>query len=173
MVITIATPADTAIIAHTYDELFAYEVDTQAWTNWNPHIYPTYETAEQAVSLQDMYVVRTAGIITGSFRINQEQPAEYAQQPWKYPALPQHVLVLHTLCIRPMYSGQGIAHRILDFACRYGRSHGCITFRIDTYAGNMPAAHLYEQYGFRLVSIAPLLLHGSIQENQRFYEYKL
>ena len=68
---------------------------------------------------------------------------------------------------------QGIAHRILDFACRYGRSHGCITFRIDTYAGNMPAAHLYEQYGFRLVSIAPLLLHGSIQENQRFYEYKL
>lgn len=171
--ITMAVPSDAVAIAATYDELFAHEAVTKPWSNWQAQVYPTRSTVNKGISLKDMYRIEKDGLLAGSFRMNQDQPDEYAQQPWKYPADPNQVLVVHTLCIRPACSGQGIARQVLDYACDYGRKNGCRVFRIDTYLGNLPAAHLYESYGFRLAGIGKAVLNGAIHEDQRFYEFQL
>ena len=50
---------------------------------------------------------------------------------------------------------------------------GCTVIRLDTWAGNTPAARLYQTNGFSLCGRAEVLFQGRIPEELIFLEYQI
>lgn len=168
-----ATPADVAAIAQTYTRLLTHEQQNGRNSNWRLDIYPTAQSAEQAVQAGEMYILEQDGQLVASMVLNNNQAAEYQQMPWQYAAEPEQVLVIHTLCIPPEQSGRGLATQMLNFAKEFAQNTGCHVIRLDTYAHNEPAKRLYQKHGFHIVGYADALLQGLIPEELVFMEYAL
>ena len=101
--------------------------------------------------------------------LNQTQLPEYAGIDWAYPA--QRVLVIHTLCIPPAQAGRGYGRAMVRFALEEAARQGCQALRLDTYAGNAPAAGLYRGLGFRYAGRAECDFQGLITEPLIFFEH--
>lgn len=168
-----ATIDDIPAVAQSYQELFHYEAVHGSTTNWADGLYPTKNTAEHAFAAGTLYVLEEAGAVCGSVILNQIQPSEYEKIEWVYSAEPTKVLVIHTLCICPSQAGKGYGRQMVSYVMEKARQLGCRAVRLDTWEGNRPAASLYESMGFRLAGSAPMCLHGVIQEQQIFLEYKV
>ena len=165
-----AERADIAAVAASYRELFAYEEAHGKQTNWVPGLYPSENTAQTAWKTGTLYVLEENGVLGGSMILNHIQPPEYRMIDWHCTAEAAKVLVLHTLCIAPSQKGKGYGRQCIEFAMQYAAQIGCKAVRLDTWAENHPAASLYEKAGFRLAGTAPMLLQGTIQEQQIFFE---
>ena len=154
-----ATAADIDSVEQSYLQLLDHEALHGGHTNWVRDVYPTRATAEGALSEGTLFVLEEDGVVRGSMILNQTQLPEYAGIDWAYPA--QQVLVIHTLCISPAQAGRG-----------YGRAiQGCQALRLDTYAGNEPAAGLYRGLGFRYAGRAECDFQGLITEPLIFFEH--
>ena len=168
-----ATEADIAAIGESYTELLTYEQEHGGFSNWQLGVYPTVQVAEERVPRGEMYVLTEAGELCASMVLNHEQAPEYADVPWAYRAEPTQVLVIHTLCIPPQAAGHGYGTQMVRFAQDYARSQGCTVIRLDTYAHNEPAKHLYQKLGFRIAGWGRMRLQGLIDEKQVYLECKL
>lgn len=166
-----ATPADVPAIGETYTQLLTHEQTHGSHSNWQLGVYPTEAFAAEHV--HNMYVLEDGGRIAASMLLNQEQAAEYAAIPWQYPAAPEEVLVIHTLCIPPDLAGRGYGRQMVAFAKETAKAQGCRVVRIDTYAYNEPAKALYQKQGFRIAGFADCLHHGLIQEKLVYLECSL
>lgn len=62
---------------------------------------------------------------------------------------------------------------MVRFAIEQARESNCRTVRMDTWAGNKPAAALYQKAGFRFAGTTHILLQGLIPEEQIFFELQL
>ena len=82
-------------------------------------------------------------------------------------------MVGHTLCVLPGVKRHGIGRAFVEFGMELGREKGCKVMRFDTHIDNIPASHLYENMGFRLVSTGPAILNGLVPVTLRYYEKKL
>lgn len=174
MIIEKATKNDIDAVAQSYEELFDYYEEHEDTTHWLRGTYPTRAVAEQGVEKGWLYVLRTDdGTLLASMLLNHEQGVEYADQPWRYEAAPEKVLVVHTLCVRPASKGKGAGHRMVEFAIDLAKKEGCSVMRFDTNLDNIPASHLYENLGFQLVSTGPANLNGLLPVRLRYYEKKL
>lgn len=160
MTIRKATLADAEGITAIYNAIHDQEEQGLATTGWVRAIYPTGETARQAIRLGDMYVAVEDDVIVAAARINQEQVAEYAQAAWKHPARDGEIMVLHTLVVDPAAKGRGIASRFVAFYEDFAREHGCPCLRMDTNARNTPARGLYRKLGYEEVGIVPSCFNG-------------
>ena len=165
-----AIPMDIPGISRTYEELLTHEEAHGGTSNWKLGIYPTIAVPEKSIPLGTMYVLTENEEICGSMVLNQDQAEEYAAVPWQYPAQPEQVLVIHTLCIPPKKAGHGYGTKMVEFAKRLVQEQGCTVIRIDTYAHNYPAKLLYEKSGFRIAGYGEILLQGLIQEEQVYLE---
>lgn len=161
---------DLETVAGSYLRLLTYEKEQGGNSNWVLGVYPTKTTAETAIEEQTLYVLEEDGTFCGSMILNKKQPPEYGQISWRYPAADEDVMVIHTLCIPPEQAGKGRATQLVRFALQAARESGCTAIRLDTWAGNRPAAALYEKMGFHLAGTAPILLQGLIPEDQIFFE---
>lgn len=168
-----ATHADIDAIEQSYLELFAHENTHTNYTGWVKDVYPTRATAEKAVDAGTMYVLESQGEFAAGMILNHQQAEEYAQIPWKYPAEGSEVLVVHTLCVRPRFSGRGFGHRMIEYALSFASEHGCKVVRLDTGATNHPAAALYASMGFRFAGKAHVFHEGVIDEDLIYFEYDL
>lgn len=168
-----AVRQDAAAIAQTYDTLLRHEMLHGSHSNWKLHVYPTIEVPESKIPEGSMYVLEECGEICASMVLNQEQAEEYAAVNWLYPALPQNVLVIHTLCIPPQKAGHGYGGQMVTFAQEYAEKSGRHVIRIDTYAHNEPAKKLYQKHGFRIAGYGEILLQGRIREEQVYLEYQI
>ena len=168
-----AVKQDAAAIAQTYEALLLHEMIHGSNSNWKMHVYPTIEVPENRIPEGSMYVLEECGEICASMVLNQEQAEEYAAVDWLYPALPQEVLVIHTLCIPPQKAGCGYGAQMVAFAKKFAEKSGCRVIRIDTYAHNEPAKRLYQKHGFRIAGYGEMLLQGRIQEEQVYLEYRI
>lgn len=172
--ITQATAADIDDIARSYEELFDYFETHKDTTLWQRGMYPTRQVAAEAVAHGFMYVMRDEkGMLLASVQFNHDQAPTYKDQPWRYPAEGGEVLVGHTLCVRPCCKGCGAGHDMVAFGMELGRKQGCKVMRFDTHRENVPAAHMYEDLGFQLVSTGNAILNGVIPRILRYYEQKL
>lgn len=108
--------------------------------------------------------------LCASMILNKVQPEDYKKITWLYAAEEEETAVIHTLCVPPSRAGMGYGRRMVQYALDRAREWGCKAVRIDTFAGNEPAAALYTKMGFRYAGTAPVLLQGLIPEEQKFFE---
>lgn len=57
------------------------------------------------------------------------------------------------VAVKKELRGQGIAGKLLEKLCSYGKERGLERYILEVRAGNEPAIHLYERSGFTWVGI--------------------
>lgn len=57
------------------------------------------------------------------------------------------------VAVKKELRGQGIAGKLLEKLCSYGKERGLERYILEVRAGNEPAIHLYERSGFTRVGI--------------------
>ena len=143
-----ATLSDLEQIAAIYDHIHTEEEAGRATVGWVRGVYPTRQTALDAIQAGDMFVAEENGRLVATAKINQEQVPEYAEAAWTQDAPPEQVMVLHTLVVDPQAKGS------------YALEHGCRYLRMDTNERNASARALYRNLGYREVSIVPCAFNG-------------
>lgn len=169
-----ASPADLDAVAAIYEEVLAAEERCGiSSTNWQRGKYPTRSHAQAALEADSLYVEEAADGLRACFILNQEQLPEYSRIPWKIPARPEEVAVIHTLCVRPHLTGLGIATQLVAFCEDAGRRMGAKVMRLDTYVGNVPANAMYPRLGYALAGKARFHFQGYLWEELNCYEKAL
>lgn len=165
--------SDIDAVEHSYIELLTYEKENKSSSNWQLGVYPTRATAARAHETGTLFVLEEQHELLASMILNSEQAEEYKSIKWLYPAADEKVLVLHTLCVPPRFSGRGLGRKMVEYAQKYARECGFSVLRLDTFSGNAPARALYTKLGFRLAGSAKTLHAGVIEEELVYFEYKL
>ena len=168
--IRLAKAEDLDFVAESYVELLTFEQEHGRHSNWVLNVYPTRQTAQTSWEAGTLYVLWEDGQLCASMILNQVQPVDYAQIPWSIPAREEEVFVIHTLCIPPAKAGKGYGRQMVQYALEQAKARGCKAVRLDTYAGNEPAAAFYQKLGFRYAGRASVLFQGQIPEEQIFFE---
>ena len=155
-----ARPSDLDRIAAIYDHILDREEAGLSTVGWVRGVYPTRQTAADAIAAGNMFVAEEDGVILAAAKINQEQVPEYDQAAWTVDAPPEEVMVLHTLVVDPQAKGRGRGTRFVAFYEDYARTHGCRCLRMDTNERNAAARALYKGLGYTEVSVVPCSFNG-------------
>ena len=151
---------DLEAVDGLYQEIHDAEAAGLITTGWIRGIYPIRETAEAALTRDDLFVLEENGRVFGSGIINQLQVDVYQGAPWKYQAPDEQVCVLHTLVISPAARGQGYGRAFIRFYESYALRHGCSELRIDTNERNLAARAMYRKYGYQEIDVIPTTFNG-------------
>ena len=116
---------------------------------WQKGVYPVLEDLRGATDRSELHLAEEDGRIAGAFILNRVQGAGYDRVPWRTPAAPEEVGVLHLLAVHPAYQGRGLGRALLGRAAELARSGGDRVIRLDTLTWNVPGRRLYEGFGFR------------------------
>ena len=155
-----ATIQDIDEITVLYMDVHTEEEAGRMSTGWIRSIYPTRETVEIMVAVDDLFVEIEDAKIVAVGRINQEQVDVYANVDWKYKYPEEEVMVLHTLAVLPSEQGKGYARAFCRFYEEYALDHGCPCLRIDTNEKNKKPRALYKKIGYREAGIVPCIFNG-------------
>jgi ribosomal protein S18 acetylase RimI-like enzyme len=155
-----ATENDIPMIVRIYDKILDLEAAGKTHTGWRKGIYPTEETAMDAISKNELFVLEEEGRILASARINQEQVPEYANCQWTYDAPESEIMVIHTLVVDPDLSGQGLGSKFIRFYESFALNNGCRYLRLDTNAINVAARALYKKLGYTEQGIVSCVFNG-------------
>lgn len=155
-----AEAADIAAVNAIYEALLDREEQGLLTTGWTRGVYPTEQTARDALAAGTLYVLEDSGRVVAAAKIDQHQMAQYAQCPWRYEAAPEQVLVLHTLVVDPTVKGKGYGTAFVRFYEDMGRRTGRSCLRIDTNARNTPARTLYAKLGYTEAGIVAGTFNG-------------
>ena len=102
-----ATEADIPAVTAIYDALLDREEQGLLSTGWTRGVYPTEQTARDALRAGTLYVMEREGRVTAAAKIDQSQMEQYSRCRWQHDAPPEQVLVLHTLVVDPAVKGRG------------------------------------------------------------------
>ena len=94
-----ATEADIPAVTAIYDALLDREEQGLLSTGWTRGVYPTEQTARDALRAGTLYVMEREGRVTAAAKIDQSQMEQYSRCRWQHDAPPEQVLVLHTLVV--------------------------------------------------------------------------
>lgn len=155
-----ATLQDLDGICQIYDDIHTEEEAGRATIGWVRSIYPTRQTAEDAIGAGDLFVQTDEDRIVAVGRINQVQVPEYADAAWAYSAPDDEVMVLHTLVVSPRAKGKGYGTKFVAFYEQYALENGCHYLRMDTNERNRAARALYHKLGYSEVSTVPCVFNG-------------
>ena len=155
-----ALESDIPAVAAIYDKLHTEEEAGRATIGWIRGVYPTEDTARQALSRGDLFVQEDGGAIVGAAIINQTQVDAYYGGPWQYAAEDNKVMVLHTLVIDPDAAGRGFGKQFVAFYEDYAIQNGCKVLRMDTNSRNFRARAMYAKLGYREAGIVPCVFNG-------------
>lgn len=158
--IRLATLNDLPAIAAIYAAINDEEKAGRMTVGWIRGVYPTADTAREAIEAGELYVLEADGRVAASARINQTQMPAYADVAWRYPADASQVMVLHTLTVDPACSGRGCARAFLAFYEDFALTHGCTCLRIDTNEKNAVARRMYARHGYIESGIIPTVFNG-------------
>lgn len=150
---------DLGDVVSLYDEVLADKKNLK-YSNWERGVYPTEEFAADAIARGAMFFYEEDGVREGGVVLDSRQPDDYKKIDWLYFAQDNKILVVHTLFIRPQFTGRGAASRLLADVENYGRENGYEIIRFDTYHDNMPARRLYQKNGYREAGMTDIFVYG-------------
>ncbi len=143
-----------------YDRIHDAEEAGRVTIGWLRDIYPTRQTALDALEREDLFVTEERGTVVAAAIINQIQVPEYADCPWAYDAPEDAVMVLHTLVVDPAAGRRGYGTAFVAFYERYAAEHGCPYLRMDTNVKNVRARRMYARLGFCEPGVVPCTFNG-------------
>lgn len=155
-----ATREDIPGVVRIYDAILEQEANGACTTGWIAGVYPTEQTALDALAQEELFVLDSGGAIVAAAKINQEQVPVYAEAAWEFPAPDEEVLVLHTLVVSPNAAGKGYGTQFVRFYEALAAQRGCPYLRMDTNARNLAARTLYRKLGYKEVGIVPCDFNG-------------
>ncbi|MBQ8301526.1 MAG: GNAT family N-acetyltransferase [Clostridia bacterium] len=155
-----AKETDIDAITQIYSDIHTAEEQGEVTIGWIRGVYPTEQTARDALQRDDLFVMGDEGKVVGAAVINQCQVDVYAQASWEHEAKDEEVMVLHTLVISPKEKGKGYGKAFVSYYENYARERNCPYLRIDTNARNVNARKLYEKLGYREIDILPCDFNG-------------
>jgi ribosomal protein S18 acetylase RimI-like enzyme len=88
----------------------------------------------------DFLLAEQQGQPVGCLQVN------YRLSTWK--AAPY--AYIEDLYLVPEARGQGIGHKLLDYACQIAGARGCVEAALDVRPENRSARQLYARYGFKI-----------------------
>lgn len=143
-----ASPEDVEAVGEFYEAVCGYLQAHVNYPGWRKGIYPSRETAAEAVAEGSLYVALKERTIVGSMILRHRPETGYDTVRWKRELPYDRVLVIVTFAVHPDYSGQGIGGRMIDCAEELAGRQGIQSLRLDVAENNIPAARLYEKHGF-------------------------
>ena len=155
-----AAQSDIARIAEIYSAVIDADTIPGSRIGWIKGVYPVAATAEAALGRGDLFVCEESGRVIASAIINKIQVDVYADCDWKYEALPEEVLVLHTLVVDPLEHRKGVGCSFVAYYEQMARDIGCTVLRMDTNERNNRARRLYKRLGYREAGIVPCVFNG-------------
>lgn len=151
---------DIPLVANIYEHILDQDASGVGTTGWIRGVYPTEQTALEALEKGELFVLEENGHIVAAAKINREQVPEYANCPWAYDAPAEQIMVLHTLVVDPSAAGKGYGRTFVQFYEEYAKKSGCRVLRMDTNAVNTPARTLYGKLGYREAGIVACVFNG-------------
>ncbi len=155
-----AKQEDLDAVARIFEHIIEEEEKGNCTTGWQRGVYPTRDTAMEALRQEDLFVMEEDGEIVAAMRLNKEQAPAYKSCQWDYPAEDDRVMVMHTLVVEPSVKKHGYGRQMVEFYEYYARENNCPYLRIDTNALNSRARALYQRYGYKEVGIVPCNFNG-------------
>lgn len=160
MLVRKAVPADIPAVTAIYGALLDREERGELSTGWTRGVYPTEQTALDALAAGTLYVLEDGGRVAAAAKLDQNQMAQYSQCTWRHDAPPEQVLVLHTLVVDPTVKGKGYGTAFVAFYEQLARETDRPYLRIDTNARNTPARALYKKLGYTEAGIVAGTFNG-------------
>lgn len=151
---------DIQAIADIYEAILDREEAGTGHVGWVRGVYPTKETAEEALQRGTLFVCEDKGSVVAAAKIDGNQVPEYADCTWEYDVPKEQVMVLHTLVVDPAYSGKGYGKGFVRFYEDYALENNRPYLRMDTNARNTAARAMYQKAGYREVGIVGCDFNG-------------
>lgn len=155
-----ATEKDISSIVKIYDAILAGEENGNMHIGWVRGVYPTEQTARDALSKDTLFVLEDDGRTVAAAKIDQTQVPEYADCKWEYDVPDSEVMVLHTLVVDPNGSRHGYGKEFVRFYETYALENNCHFLRMDTNEINTVARNMYAKLGYKEVGIVPCIFNG-------------
>lgn len=86
-----AKKSDLEAVGQIYENILASQENGGSYVGWVRGVYPTGQTAADALERDDLFVQEAAGRIVGAAIINRVQVDVYADVAWQYPAEDEQV----------------------------------------------------------------------------------
>jgi GNAT superfamily N-acetyltransferase len=109
-------------------------------------VYPSEAVLRADIEARQLWVIEEDGAVAGLATLNEEEPPEYREVPWRYSG---RALIIHRLAVDPQRQGRGLAAALMAFAEQEAATRGCATIRLDAFTRNPAATLLYEHGGYR------------------------
>lgn len=155
-----AAKNDVGLISEIYDRIIDADIAPDSRVGWTKGVYPTAETAEEALCRGDLFVCEDEGKIIAAAIINKVQADAYAYCRWELDAEPDEVMVLHTLVVDPAEKGRGAGRFFVAYYEGLASETGCKVLRMDTNVKNTRARRLYKSLGYREAGVVPCVFNG-------------
>ena len=156
-----ANQNDLPKVAEIYDTILTNEEKGLITIGWIRDIYPTINTAKEALKRDDLFVYENEDrIIVASAIINRNQVDVYEKGNWKNKVNDDKIMVLHTLIVDPSYSHRGIGRKFVEFYENYAKNNNCTELRIDTNEKNTIAREFYKKIGYTEIGIVSTIFNG-------------
>jgi ribosomal protein S18 acetylase RimI-like enzyme len=117
-------------------------------------IYPDKKIIMADLQSENLYIEEEDGKIKGLIVLNEEQDEEYNELTWQY--TPDKILLVHRVCVDPLFGGQGVGKNLMKHAEEYARDNGYGAVRLDAFIQNPVSCGLYEKIGYHKVGIIKL-----------------
>ena len=116
-----AKETDIDDIERIYEHIHDEEENGRAVIGWIRNVYPVRKTAEDALSRNDLFVMKEKNEVVAAAIINQIQVEEYKYARWRVEAEDSEVMVLHCLAVEPSKKNKGYADAV---HCEWIPMHG-------------------------------------------------
>lgn len=120
-----ATSGHIDAIAAIYGRIIDAQEQGRLTVGWQRGVYPTRQTALDALGRGDLFVCVDGGQVAAAAIINRIQVPVYAEVGWLYHAEPDEVMVLHTLVVDPLMAGRGYGTAFVAYYESYAKNNGC------------------------------------------------
>lgn len=148
-----AIKEDLLEIVEIYDAIHDAEEAGSLTIGWKRGVYPTLQTAEQALDAGHLFVFESNGRIYASAIINHCQCECYKYVKWSEDAPEDKVLVLHTMTVSPEMLHSGIGRQFMEFFEKMASESGCEWVRLDTQTKNVNPRSFYLKIGYTEVDV--------------------
>ncbi|PTS94742.1 N-acetyltransferase [Pedobacter sp. HMWF019] len=121
------------------------EMENNEISQWDD-VYPNYKIVFDDIDTEAMFGIYKNLELAGIVVLDKNQSPEYSSVEWELNN--DSPLVMHRLCVRPKFQGQGIAKQLLKFSEQFANNNSYTSIRLDAFSGNPSALNLYENNGY-------------------------